>query len=98
LADFEKLGAEVVGVSTDDPKTLVAFQAQSGAPQQMVSDTSRDITKAYGVEIGMGSATVAKRTTFVIGKNGKILFSYFDWSPETNVNKTYAWLKQHPQT
>lgn len=98
MADFAKLGADVVGISTDDLKTLTAFQAQTPAPQQFVSDPDRSITKAYGVDIGMGSVTLAKRQTFVIGKNGKILFSYFDWSPETNVNKTYEWLQQHPQT
>jgi thioredoxin-dependent peroxiredoxin len=98
LADFEKLGATVIGVSTDDVKTLIDFQAKTPAPQQFVSDTDLSIVKAYGVDIAMGSATVAKRQTLVIGKDGKILFSYFDWSPLTNVNKTYAWLQQHPQT
>jgi peroxiredoxin len=98
LADFEKLGAVVVGVSTDDVKTLTDFQAKTPAPQQFVSDVDRSIVNAYGVNFGLGSATVAKRQTFVIGRYGKVLFSYFDWSPLTNVNKTYEWLKQHPQT
>lgn len=97
MADFEKLGAEVVGISPDDVKTLVDFQEKTPAPQQFVSDASRTVIKAYGVEIGIGSLTLAKRQTFVIGKDGKILFSYFDWSPLTNVNKTYEWLQQHPQ-
>jgi peroxiredoxin len=63
----------------------------------MVSDADKSITKAYGADISMGSVTVAKRVTYVIGKDGKVLFTYFDWSPETNVNKTYEWLKDHPQ-
>jgi len=88
---------QVIGISTDDVKTLVDFQEKTPAPQQFVSDPDRTTTKAYGVDFGLGSLTVAKRQTFVIGKNGKILFTYFDWSPLTNVNKTYAWLQQHPQ-
>lgn len=88
----------VIGISPDDVKTLVDFQEKTPAPQQFVSDTSRATIKAYGVDIGIGSATLAKRQTFVISKDGKILFSYFDWSPLTNVNKTYEWLQQHPQT
>jgi thioredoxin-dependent peroxiredoxin len=98
LADFEKLGAVVVGISTDNVTTLVDFQDKTPAPQQFVSDTGLSVVKAYGVDFGLGSAIVAKRQTFVIGRNGKILFSYFDWSPLTNVNKTYEWLQQHPQT
>jgi len=97
LADFEKLGAEVVGISADDVKTLIDFQEKTPAPQQFVSDPKRSVIKAYGVDIGIGSAILAKRQTFVIGRNGKILFTYFDWSPLTNVDKTYQWLQQHPQ-
>jgi peroxiredoxin Q/BCP len=98
LADFRKLGAEVVGISTDDVETLAKFQAKTPAPQQFVSDPNKSVTKAYGAGIGVGSALIDKRVTFVIGKNGKILFTYFDWSPLTNVNKTYEWLKAHPQS
>ncbi len=84
----------VVGISTDDVKKLTDFQAKMQAPQQFVSDVDGHVTKAYRADI----SGVAKRVTFVIGKNGKILFTYFDWSPLTNVNKVYAWLKAHPQS
>lgn len=87
----------MVGISSDDVKTLIDFQEKTPAPQQFVSDTDLSVIKEYGVDIGIGSLTLAKRQTFVIGKNGKVLFTYFDWSPLTNVNKTYAWLQQHPQ-
>ena len=93
MADFDKLGATVVGISPDDVKTLVEFQSKTPAPQQFVSDEDKSVMKAYGADY----LSVAKRITFVIGQNGKILYSYFDWSPLTNVNKTYEWLKAHPQ-
>lgn len=93
MADFKKLGTTVIGISPDDIKTLIQFQAKTQAPQQFVSDADKSVTRAYGADF----AGVAKRVTFVIGKDGKILFSYFDWSPLTNVNKTYEWLKAHPQ-
>jgi thioredoxin-dependent peroxiredoxin len=93
LADFEKLGATVVGISPDPVKILIDFQQKTPAPQQFVSDADKTVTKAYGADL----AGVTKRVTFVIGKDGKILFTYFDWSPLTNVNTTYEWLKAHPQ-
>jgi thioredoxin-dependent peroxiredoxin len=93
LADFDKLGAVVVGISTDDVATLTSFQAKMQAPQQFVSDVGEEVTKSYGADI----SGVAKRVTFVIGKDGTILYSYYDWSPLTNVNKVYAWLQAHPQ-
>ncbi len=97
MADFRKLGVEVIGISPDDIATLAKFQAKTPAPQQFVSDADKSVIKAYGVNIDMGGSTYAKRVSYVIGKDGKILFRYFDWSPLTNVNKTYKWLKQHPQ-
>jgi len=93
LADFEKLGATVVGISTDDIATLTDFQAKMQAPQRFVSDKDGTVTKSYGADL----AGAAKRVTFVIGQDGKILYSYYDWSPLTNVNKVYAWLQAHPQ-
>ena len=94
MADFQKLGATVIGISTDNITTLTDFQAKMQAPQRFVSDASGDITKSYGADL----AGAAKRVTFVIGQDGKVLYSYFDWSPLTNVNKVYAWLQAHPQT
>jgi len=84
----------VVGISTDNVATLTEFQAKMQAPQQFVSDKDAEIAKSYGADL----AGVAKRVTFVIGQDGKILYSYYDWSPLTNVNKIYAWLQDHPQT
>lgn len=83
----------MVGISTDDITTLTDFQAKMQAPQQFVSDAGESITKSYGADL----AGAAKRVTFVIGQDGKILYSYYDWSPLTNVNKVYAWLQAHPQ-
>lgn len=94
MADFQKLGAVVVGISPDDVKTLTKFQADMQAPQQFVSDADQKVTKAFGADL----QGISKRVTFVIGKDGKIRYSYFDWSPLTNVNEVYKWLKAHPQS
>lgn len=98
MADFQKLGATVVGISTDPVDVLVKFQAATSAPQQFVSDPTGAIAKAYGVSFAYNGAVLADRVTFVIGKNGKILFALHEPSPLTNVLGTLAWLTQHPQT
>ncbi|MDQ6781678.1 MAG: redoxin domain-containing protein [Candidatus Eremiobacteraeota bacterium] len=97
MADFEKLGATVVGISPDDLATLARFQKSAAAPQRFVSDPDLRFATAYGAKMTEGGDTFAKRQTFVIGANGKILLSVLDWSPLSNVNKVYAWLKVHPQ-
>lgn len=88
----------MVGVSTDPIEKLTKFQKDEDAPQRFVSDPDGTIARAFGVDMKELGKTYAKRVTFVIGKDGKVLFNAFDWSPLGNVNKTMDWLKKNPQT
>lgn len=97
LADFSKLGATVVGISTDPVDVLTKFQAAMGASQRFVSDPNGAIAKAYGVSFAYNGAVLAKRVTFVVGKDGKVLYSLAEDSPLTNVQSTLDWLKKNPQ-
>jgi peroxiredoxin Q/BCP len=97
LADFEKLGATVVGISTDPVDVLAKFQTATSAPQRFVSDPKGTVATAYGVAFAYNGGVLADRVTFVIGKDGKILFALHEPSPLTNVQTTLAWLTKHPQ-
>src|SRR5450755_2328405 len=48
-ADFSKLGATIIGISTDPVDVLTKFQAAEAAPQRFVSDPDGAIAKAFGV-------------------------------------------------
>jgi peroxiredoxin Q/BCP len=98
LDDFAKLGATVVGISADPIDQLVKFQAAEEAGQRFVSDPGGAIAKAYGVASVYKGDVYADRVTFVIGKDGKVLYSLADDSPLTNVQSTLDWLKKNPQT
>lgn len=97
LADFQKLGATVVGISLDPIDVLKKFQAEEQAPQRFVSDPKGDAVNAFDVSITDQNVVYAKRATFVI-RDGVVLHTVFDWSPLGNVNKTLDWLKANPQT
>ena len=77
---------------------LKKFQASTEAPQRLVSDPDGAIAKAYGVSFAYKTAVLANRVTFVIGKDGKVLYSLAEPSPLINVQSTLEWLKKHPQT
>lgn len=96
MADFEKLGATVVGISYDSLDKLKRFQAEEKAPQRFVSDPNGVAAHAFDVSMTEQGQEFAKRATFVV-RNGKVLFTVFDWSPLGNVNKTLDWLTTHPQ-
>ena len=97
MADFEKLGAEVVGISPDPVDLLARFQKEENAPQRFVTDPADEAIKAYGVTLEDSGKIYAKRATFIIGHNGKVLHVVFDWSPLGNVTKTLDWLTANPQ-
>ncbi|GBC74393.1 Putative peroxiredoxin bcp [archaeon HR05] len=64
------LGAEVIGISSDDLESHKRFAAKYGLNFPLVSDADNSISKAYGVfneEKGR-----ARRVTFIIDRDGVI--------------------------
>ena len=68
-AAFAEMGAVVVGVSMDSPESHKAFAEQHQLKFPLLSDPDGAIAAKFGVDTSRG---VAKRTTFVIGKDGKV--------------------------
>lgn len=64
---IQEMGAEVIGVSTDDFDTQCRFAASLRVGFPLIADTDRSICKAYGV-LFLGMHT--KRVTFVIDEEG----------------------------
>ncbi len=75
-AVFKKKGAVVIGVSPDDGKSHAKFADKFKLPFILLADTEKELCKKYGVWVkksmyGREYMGVA-RTTFLIGKDGKI--------------------------
>lgn len=68
-AKIEEMGAQVVAVSTDDVDTLKKFKESLEAPFIFLSDPGGTVAAKYG---GVSDGGYAKRTTFVIGRDGTI--------------------------
>jgi peroxiredoxin len=58
----------ILGISVDSPWANAAFAEKVGAEFTMLSDSKRDISRAYGVFDEQN--VVARRTTFVIDRAG----------------------------
>ena len=71
MSDLEKLGVQVLGVSTDSVKSHEGFKEKHGLNFPLLSDKSKDIIKSYGVVSDSGSA---KRETFLVDKTGVIRY------------------------
>ena len=69
MDELQKLGVQVLGVSTDGVKAHENFRNKFELNFPLLSDKSKDIITAYGVESDYGSA---RRITFLIDNSGVI--------------------------
>lgn len=90
LASFNDLDATVIGVSVDAPFSNGAFAEKNNVNFPIISDYSREMVKAYGVAhddfAGMPGYTAAKRSVFVIDKDGKLTWSWVAENPGVEPN------------
>ena len=73
--------------SVDELEANKGFAAQQKADFPLLSDPTKDVAKSYGVLAGL---SYAKRCTFYIGKDGKILAIDQNVKPETSAEDIAA--------
>lgn len=92
LSDFTSANTAVVGVSVDSPFANKEFAAKNGLSFPLLSDITRDVIKQYEVVFndlaGIKGFTVAKRSVFVIDRQGTIRYKWI--APEPKVEPNYA--------
>src|SRR5689334_271976 len=72
IAKFDASETKVFGISTDNTPSQKEFAAKTDIKFPLLSDFSkREVSKAYGVLLDAG---MANRSTFVIDKEGKIVY------------------------
>ena len=76
LQKLEAADTQVLGVSMDSPFANKAFADQIGVTFPLLSDWGGEVTREYGVYVDQYKA--ARRTNFLIGKDGKILEEQLD--------------------
>mgnify|MGYP000942148457 CR=1 FL=1 len=76
--DYENLQAEVLAISVDSLFTLNKFKEVEGYNFPLLSDWNKETAAAYGAlydEFVLGMKGVAKRSAFVVDKEGKIRYA-----------------------
>lgn len=84
ITKLRQAGAEVIGVSLDNPASHAAFAAKYHVPFPLLADSKGTVATTYGVIAEDGGEHYAKRTTFLIDPQGKIAKVYVDVDPEKN--------------
>lgn len=81
---YEKLNAEVIGVSVDSLYTNKKFKEVYNLDFPLLSDFNKDVSRMYDSleeHFAFDYRGVSKRSTFVVDKNGKIAYAEILASP-----------------
>lgn len=73
---FEERGAIILGVSLDDVKSHEEFAKKYSLPFSLLADTDGGVAKRYDVLNVIGPMKFAKRETFLIDPDGRIVKHY----------------------
>lgn len=82
LNGYNELNAEVYGVSGDNPFSQEAWAQKENIKVTLLSDYEHKVAQAYGVnydsflpQLNLGMGGVAKRSAFVIDKQGVVRYA-----------------------
>ena len=99
LADYEKARVAVLGISPDPIKAVEKFAQKFHLNFPLLADEDHSVAERYGVwaEKSMYGKKYwgVARTTFVIGKDGKVLHVFEKVKPEGHDAEVLDWLKEN---
>lgn len=94
---FQKAGAEVVGISKDTVKTHQNFIAKQNIPFQLLADPTREVHEQYGVlkPAKMYGKDVIKtvRSTFLFDREGNLIKEYRDVKAPGHAQEVLEYVK-----
>ena len=94
-AEFRKAGARVIGMSADDMPTLKRFSVEGCRNAFPVATATASTITAYDVAMPVVGKvrTMSSRTSYVIGRDGRIAFVHSDLDWSEHVARTLAAVK-----
>lgn len=90
LSNFSGLGANVVGISVDSPFSNKVFSETNKFGFPVLSDYTREAVTSYGIPLenfaGMKGYTAAKRSVFILDRDGVVRFKWVSDDPTIEPN------------
>ena len=90
MQDLNKINAQVVGISVNDPFTNKAFAQNNNLNFPILSDYNREVVKLYNVyheNFGnLKGYTAAKRSVFILDHNGVVVYKWVSDDPSKEPN------------
>ena len=90
MQELNKINAQVVGISVNDPFTNKAFAQNNNLNFPILSDYNREVVKLYNVyheNFGnLKGYTVSKRSVFILDHNGVVVYKWVSDDPTKEPN------------
>ncbi len=90
MQELNKINAQVIGISVNDPFTNKAFAQNNNLNFPILSDYNREVVKLYSVfheNFGnLKGYTVAKRGVFILDHNGVVVYKWVSDDPTKEPN------------
>ena len=90
--EIKKLGAVILGISADDLETQKQFKAKHNMPFDLLSDSKREMAKAFKA-LALGGL-FTQRKTFIITPEGQIAYTFDQVNPAMHSQQVLTILKQ----
>ncbi len=90
IGKFEAANAVVLGVSVDSVQSHQQFCAKDGLHFKLLSDTGKNVVKEYGSLGDYMGFKIAKRNTFLINPEGKIVKEWVGVDPSHHSTEVLA--------
>ncbi len=91
---FQKIGAQIIGISTDDVESHKKFVTKMKIPYVLLSDSESEVCKKFGVwgkKQFMGKEYMGViRSTFLVDEKGKIFKAYPSVKPKGHAEEVLA--------
>lgn len=91
FTEFQQKGVAIVGVSVDSVEAQKKFVEKCSIPFPLIADKDKTIARKYGV---MGILGIAKRVTFFIGPDGKVVDVVGGMMPGPHLNRALKRMRQ----
>jgi len=80
-AQYDKLGAVIIGVSVDTADSHKSFCTKEGLSFKLLSDTDATVSNQYGSVMEYNGAKLSARNTFIVDPSGKIAKEFIGVKP-----------------
>jgi thioredoxin-dependent peroxiredoxin len=95
VAGFREAGVTILGVSVDTIDSHRKFADKHSLPFTLLADPGKDTVRKYGVlKSYIGGMELAKRDTFVIDPQGRIVKRYADVEPKGHSQQVLSDIKE----